>query len=141
MEITKNTFDQAPQLITNEGKGVMVCFDITEREVDIDTIGSDEEKTAKRTVWEAYSVRVQQPISRDKVVDAIVCAAYPSDRMQAILNNHLANIATKADGNELDEDEQEHETEYVEMQAWRKKAKEVAKEAIESYLEGIAGGR
>ncbi len=142
MEIKKSTFDKKPQLVTIEGKDVMVCFDVTERtetveNMDGKTSDDSEDETkeqATKTVYDCYSVRVQQPISRDKVVDTIVSTAYPSDRMQAIVNNHFLNLATLADGNELDDDDKEHEAEYEAMQAWRKQAKETAKDVITEYM-------
>ena len=82
-------------------------------------------------------MRIEQPLERDKVIDAIVSAAYPSDKMQAIINNHLVNLATLADGGKLDEDELSHEEEYKAMQEWRKKAKIVASDVMESYLSNI----
>ncbi len=71
------------------------------------------------------------------MVDAVVSAAYPSDRMQAIINNHFLNLATIADGGELDNDELAHEEEYTAMQEWRKKAKTVAANAMTEYLANI----
>lgn len=55
----------------------------------------------------------------DGIVNAIVCDHYPADKMQAIINNHL-----------LEGESKEHEAEFAEMQAWRVKAKSVAKEVV-----------
>ncbi len=136
MELKKAIYGEKPDLVDFEGKKVRVNFD-AEKKYVTDENTQDGETATERTVWEAYAVRVAQPVSRDAIVNAIVTAAYPSDRMQAIINNHFMNLATTADGNELDEDEQAHEAEYDEMQTWRKHAKEVAKEALEAYLEKI----
>lgn len=55
-----------------------------------------------------------------KLVDTIVSYKYPSDKMQAIINNYL-----------LDSDDEEIKKEFQDMQAYRKWAKEKAKEALE----------
>ena len=66
-----------------------------------------------------FSSRLAHPLTRSRLIDAIVTAAYPSDVMQAIINNHL-----------LDPTDEEHEAEFNEMQAWRKHAKEVADQVL-----------
>ena len=53
------------------------------------------------------------------VVDALVQYKYPIDKMQAVINNYL-----------LEPENPEYITAFNEMQAWRKEAKEIAKEAL-----------
>lgn len=134
MELVKSIFDNAPKTVEYEGKVIRINFDVDTAELPC---GGTDNKDAKRTAFSAYVVRIEQPLKRDKVIDAIVSAAYPSDKMQAIINNHLVNLATIADGGKLDEDELSHEEEYKAMQEWRKKAKSVASDVMESYLSNI----
>lgn len=134
MELVKSIFDNAPKTVEREGKNIRINFDVDVAELPI---GDTDNEELKRTAFSAYVVRVEQPLERDKVIDAIVSAAYPSDKMQAIINNHLVNLATLADGGKLDEDELSHEEEYKAMQEWRKKAKSVASDVMESYLSNI----
>ena len=134
MELVKSIFDNAPKTLEREGKNIRINFDVDVAELPS---GGTDNEDAKRTVFSAYVVRVEQPLDRDKVIDAIVSAAYPSDKMQAIINNHLVNLATLADGGKLDEDELAHEEEYKAMQEWRKKAKIVAGDVMEAYLSNI----
>ena len=62
------------------------------------------------------------------IVNALVEGRYPSDKMQAILNNCISNLF---DAGNL--------TEYKALQEWRKKAKQYAREALEWAAEhGIA---
>ena len=62
------------------------------------------------------------------IVNALVGVRYPSDKMQAILNNCISNLF---DAGNL--------TEYKALQEWRKKAKQYAREALEWAAEhGIA---
>lgn len=64
--------------------------------------------------------------SYDAIVSAIVDAKYPIDKMQAIQNNFA--LVTL---NLLGEDEAKEVTsEMLEMQSWRSKAKEIAKDAL-----------
>lgn len=134
MELVKSIFDNAPKTMEYEGKNIRINFDVDVAELPS---GGTDNEDAKRTAFSAYVVRVEQPLERDKVIDAIVSAGYPSDKMQAIINNHLVNLATLADGGKLDEDELAHEEEYKAMQEWRKKAKSVAGDVMESYLSNI----
>lgn len=145
MELVKSIFDNAPKTVEYEGKYVRINFDIDVTEVSLgNTENADEvdskgkKKTAAtRSAFSAYVVRVAHPLERDKVIDAIVSAGYPSDKMQAIINNHLVNLATLADGGKLDNDELDHEEEYNDMQEWRKKAKTVASEVMKIYLSNV----
>lgn len=134
MELVKSIFDNAPKTVEYEGNVIRINFDVDVAELPS---GDTDNEDAKCTAFSAYVVRVEQPLERDKVIDAIVSAAYPSDKMQAIINNHLVNLATLADGGKLDEDELSHEEEYKAMQEWRKKAKSVASDVMESYLSNI----
>lgn len=133
MELVKSIFDNAPKTLEYEGKSIRINFDVDVTEL---ASGTDNEEL-KRTAFSAYVVRVEQPLERGKVIDAIVSAAYPSDKMQAIINNHFANLAKIADGKKLDADDEEHEAEYNAMQEWRKKAKVVASDVMESYMSNI----
>ena len=145
MELVKSIFDNAPKTVEYEGKYVRINFDIDVTEVYLgntenDNVGDSKDKkktVAKRSAFSAYVVRVAHPLERDKVIDAIVSAGYPSDKMQAIINNHLVNLATLADGGKLDNDELAHEEEYNAMQEWRKKAKTVASEVMKIHLSNI----
>ena len=53
------------------------------------------------------------------VVDSLVSYKYPIDKMQAVINNYL-----------LDPNDEYAISEFNAMQAWRKEAKEIAKEAL-----------
>ena len=130
MEIKKSTFDYLPGLIEYEGNVVRINFDVEQIELANGT-DSNEIKNATRMAYAAHVVRIEQPVERDKVIDAIVSEAYPTDKMQAIINNHFANLGVIADGGTLkDADELAHEEEYVAMQEWRKKAKSVASDVM-----------
>lgn len=145
MELVKSIFDNAPKTVEYEGKYVRINFDIDVTEVSLgntenDNVGDSKDKkktVATRSAFSAYVVRVAHPLERDKVIDAIVSAGYPSDKMQAIINNHLVNLATLADGGKLDNDELAHEEEYNAMQEWRNKAKTVASEVMKIHLSNI----
>lgn len=145
MELVKSIFDNAPKTVEYEGKNVRINFDIDVTEVSLGNTENDSEGDSKdkkktvatRSAFSAYVVRVAHPLERGKVIDAIVSAAYPSDKMQAIINNHFANLAKIADGKKLDADDDEHEAEYNAMQEWRTKAKTVASEVMNIYLSNV----
>lgn len=128
MEIKKSTFDYLPDLIEYEGNVARINFDV--EQIELANMDSNEGKNASRKAYAAHVVRIEQPVSRDKVIDAIVSEAYHTDKMQAIINNHFANLGVIADGGTLDADELAHEEEYNAMQEWRKKAKSVASDVM-----------
>lgn len=129
MEIRKSTFDYLPGLIEYEGNVARINFDV--EQIELANMDSNEGKKSSRKAYAAHVVRIEQPVERDKVIDAIVSEAYPTDKMQAIINNHFANLGVIADGGTLkDADELAHEEEYVAMQEWRKKAKSVANDVM-----------
>ena len=128
MEIKKSTFDYLPALIEYEGNVVRINFDV--EQIELANMDSNEGKKASRKAYAAHVVRISQPVSRDKVIDAIVSEAYTTDKMQAIINNHFANLGVMSDGGTLDADELAHEEEYIAMQEWRKKAKSVASDVM-----------
>lgn len=133
MEIRKSIFDYSPSLIEYEGNTIRINFDVEQIELE-NGIDSNEGKKTTRMAYAAHVVRIEQPVERGKVIDAIVTAVYPTDKMQAIINNHFANLAKIADGKKLDADDEEHEAEYDAMQEWRTKAKAVAKNVLEEYI-------
>ncbi|MEH2827023.1 hypothetical protein [Segatella copri] len=133
MEIRKSTYDYSPSLIEYEGNVIRINFDVEQIEL-ANSIDSNKGKNTTRMAYAAYVVRIEQPLERGKVVDAIVSSAYPTDKMQAIINNHFANLAKIADGKKLDSDDEEHEAEYEAMQEWRTKAKAVATDVIDNYI-------
>ena len=57
------------------------------------------------------------------IVDALIQHKYPIDKMQAAINNYL-----------LDPNDSYAIEEFNKMQAWRKEAKEIAKQALEYEL-------
>lgn len=134
MDIRKSTFDYSPSLIEYEGNVVRINFDVEQIELENGMDRDESKEKTTRLAYSAYVVRIEQPVERDKVVDAIISSAYPTDKMQAIINNHFANLAKIADGKKLDADEEEHEAEYNAMQEWRTKAKSVAKDVLEEHI-------
>lgn len=69
---------------------------------------------------------VQLPVgglSYDVIVDAIIAAKYPNDKMQATINNYLLDMGNPTSM-----------AEFSEMQQWRSKAKQVAVEVL-AYAE------
>lgn len=72
--------------------------------------------------WEQVSVPPEK-WNYSGVVDALVSHKYPIDKMQAVINNYL-----------LDPEDAYAIDEFNKMQAWRKEAKEIAKQALEYEL-------
>lgn len=115
----KSEFDIQPDLIVNEGSQVRINFDAEQVEKEFQPAGDGE--PVVRRIWEAYVVRLDEPLTRSRVIDAIVCAEYPNDKMQAVVNNYLATP-----------EDADRKAEFDNMQAWRQKAKQVADEVMEA---------
>ena len=56
------------------------------------------------------------------IIDALINYKYPTDRMQAIINNYL-----------LDPNNESANQEFIEMQKWRSESKQIAKEILEKF--------
>lgn len=79
----------------------------------------------KEQDWYSYE-QAKIPNGRfdyDGIVDTLVTYKYPNDKMQAVINNYL-----------LEPENPEYIIAFNEMQAWRKEAKEIAKQALEYEL-------
>ena len=78
------------------------------------TVAIDVEKTDEGFT---YREVVLQPgtINYDGIVNQLITSKYPSDKMQAIINNYLAEPSDEAILQEFND-----------MQAWRKEAKNLA---------------
>lgn len=114
----KCVFDERPELVVSEGGKVRLNYEVEEKEVSLSTGDGKKDGEVKRTVYEAYVTRLARPLTYDRAVSAIVEDGYPGDKMQAVVNNWL-----------LDQTDAEAKAEMEAMQAWRKLAKRVAREA------------
>lgn len=103
-------------IVREEGDIVRVFFDIQKQKAET---SKDGEVIVPDGMCTMENVDVFGTRTYDGIVNAIVCDHYPADKMQAIINNHL-----------LESESKEHQAEFAEMQAWRAKAKSVAKEVI-----------
>lgn len=103
-------------IVREEGDIVRVFFDIQKQKAET---SKDGEVIVQDGMCTMENVDVFGTRTYDGIVNAIVCDHYPADKMQAVINNHL-----------LESESKEHEAEFAEMQAWRAKAKSVAKEVV-----------
>ena len=103
-------------IVREEGDIVRVFFDIQKQKAET---SKDGEVIVPDGMCTMENVDVFGTRTYDGIVNAIVCDHYPADKMQAIINNHL-----------LESESKEHQAEFEEMQAWRVKAKRVAKEVV-----------
>lgn len=103
-------------IVREEGDIVRVFFDIKKQKAET---SKDGEVIVPDGMCTMENVDVFGTRTYDGIVNAIVCDHYPADKMQAIINNHL-----------LESENKEHQAEFAEMQAWRAKAKSVAKEVV-----------
>lgn len=103
-------------IVREEGDIIRVFFDIEKMAAETSKSG---EVIVPDGMCSMENVDVSGTRTYDGIVNAIVCDHYPADKMQAIINNHL-----------LESESKEHQAEFAEMQAWRVKAKSVAKEVV-----------
>ena len=96
----------------------------TVRGVNYKTINFDIREVNEGFEWESVDMP-QTKWNYPGVVDALVQYKYPNDKMQAVINNYL-----------LDPYDEYAISEFHKMQAWRKEAKEIAKEALLYELSG-----
>lgn len=103
-------------IVREEGDIIRVFFDIEKQKAETSKSG---DVPVHEGMCSMENVDVYGSRTYDGIVNAIVCDHYPADKMQAIINNHL-----------LESESKEHQAEFAEMQAWRVKAKSVAKEVL-----------
>ena len=108
--------NQVLENVPSNGIIVRVFFDIQKLKAET---SKDGEVIVPDGMCTMENVDVFGTRTYDGIVNAIVCDYYPADKMQAIINNHL-----------LESESKEHQAEFAEMQAWRVKAKRVAKEVV-----------
>ncbi len=71
-------------------------------------------------------VILENPITYENIIAAIVNARYSSDDVTAITLNHLLTMHNEAEEDKKDE----YVSEYNALQEWRNKAKEIAKDVL-----------
>ena len=103
-------------IVREEGDIIRVFFGIEKMAAETSKSG---EVIVPDGMCSMENVDISGTRTYDGIVNAIVCDHYPADKMQAIINNHL-----------LESESKEHQAEFAEMQAWRVKAKSVAKEVV-----------
>ena len=133
--MNRNYSTKRPSLIVKDSKEAsrVINFDVQEEE---------------NHEYSYYSVTVKiGNWSYDSIVNAIVTAEYPNDRMQAVLDNYLQEtdlskliglLSTAQNFNKLRkqmedwlaERDQDIVREYEKMQEWRAMAKRVAKDVL-----------
>lgn len=75
-------------------------------------------------VWRYKSVRIEQPLTYEAIIRAIVRSRYTADEVEAILLN--AQLAPEVAG----EKREEYRRELDELQDWRTEAKRIAGEVM-----------
>ena len=81
MDIRKSIFDYSPSLIEYEGNFIRINFDIEQVELE-NSMDSSEGKKTTRMAYAAHVVRIEHPLERGKIVDAII---FPKLRMERSL--------------------------------------------------------
>lgn len=107
-------------MIGNNAPNIVDSY--TVRGVNYKAINFDIKEVDEGFEWESVEMP-QTKWDYSGVVDALVSHKYPIDKMQAVINNYL-----------LEPENQEYITAFNEMQAWRKEAKEIAKEALQWHV-------
>lgn len=69
--------------------------------------------------YEAIHLQMNEPPTYETLIAALIREKYSSDKMEAIINNYLLDATDEA------------KAEFEEMQEWRKKVKEFAREVFE----------
>lgn len=103
-------------MIGNNAPNIVDSYAV--RGVNYKTINFDIREVDEGFEWESVEMP-QTKWDYAGVVDALVQYKYPIDKMQAVINNYL-----------LDATDDYAIEEFNKMQAWRKEAKEIAKEAL-----------
>lgn len=119
-QLNYTTFVKKPALLVRENYNYQEVFIVNiESENIVNEIGVK--------VWRQSPVEIGNNLSYENIIAAIVEAKYSNDDVTAITLNYLLAVH-----NEVDENKQEeYINEYRTLQAWRQKAKGIAKEVLE----------
>jgi hypothetical protein len=121
--------------VLQEGALLRIYFDFTEMERSTDAsaaASADEgEAEAEETPvrYEAYNVNVRAPFSYAAIVSAVVNNRYTADDVQALQANYIE--AKDAESSIADDKREEYLSEWSEFQAWRSRAKELARAVVD----------
>ena len=107
-------------MIGNNAPNIVDNYTI--RGVNYKTINFDIKEVEEGFEWESVEMP-QTKWDYSGIVDALIQHKYPIDKMQATINNYL-----------LDPYDAYAIEEFNKMQAWRKEAKEIARQALEYEL-------
>lgn len=107
-------------MIGNNAPNIVDSYAV--RGVNYKTVNFDIREVDEGFEWESVEIP-QTKWNYSGIVDALVQHKYPIDKMQAVINNYL-----------LEPENEEFVTAFNEMQAWRKEAKEIAKQALDYEL-------
>lgn len=111
-------------VLIQEGALLRIFFDFAKHEQP-QSEDADMQRQEHPDLYEAYNVDVHAPFSYGNIVSAIVNDKYSADDVQALSANVME--ARDSDSDIADEKRQEYLSEWSEFQAWRIKAKTVAK--------------
>lgn len=112
MRIIRMTGGVQPELVRYSIKLGLRQYTIA---FDVQKSGNNEQEMYN---WSEVTFDIGKP-TYSQLTAAIIQSRYPQDDMQAIINNHL-----------LEDDNVEHQKEWVEMQEWRVEAKKIAKKIL-----------
>ena len=82
---------------------------------------------------EGYETFYPHNWDRSVIINKMIRNQYSQDKVEAIVNNHFLNISEWLDKKFKGENIEFEDIEYDKLQAWRKKCKEIADEAIAKY--------
>lgn len=94
----KITFDEKPELVVMEGKVVRINFDVEEKEISVsygmEGDGASERTEEKRTVYDAYVVRLKLPVTEAEVKNAIMAAGMKDEEATDLAYEAVRAIAS-----------------------------------------------
>lgn len=103
------------QNIVNNVTGYVIAFDID---------GGEQFLFISESKWK-----------KSVIINNLIRYRYSQDQVEAIINNHFLNIAEWLDAKFKGEEVKFSDPDYEEFQAWRKKCKTIADEALSVYPE------
>lgn len=86
----KAEFYENPAPVEIEGKVLRICFDVEQKEVEIEVEGQEAEK---RTLYLAYVIRVNNPFTVEHVKEVLMAEGVGEDKAEAIAAEALLMAA------------------------------------------------
>lgn len=117
-------YDEKPSKLEAVGNGsYLYRFNIEEKTSEVNAEGV-EEPTESKTQWECDEVTVWEPLTANKITEAVIASICPASHEQKLVNEYNAANLGLVGGSKTSDEAKAHIAAYKEFLDYRKTLKE-----------------